>query len=81
MTGRHAAPLDRRPGDLLVRVGGVVFGLGVVGVVLILVPFLTGSRRDAPTSLDLVALLLPVGFGLALLGLLRGVRSHRKDPR
>lgn len=79
MTGRHDAPLDRRPGDLLVRAGAVVFGLGVIGVVLVLVPFLTGSRRDAPTSLDLVALLLLVGFGLALLGLLRGVMSHRKS--
>ncbi len=81
MTGRHDAALNRRPGDLLVRTGAAVFGLGVVGVVLILVTFLTGSRRDAPTSLDLVALLLPVGFGMALLGLLRGVRSHRKSDR
>lgn len=81
MTGRHDAPLDRRPGDLLVRTGAAVFGLGVVGVVLILVPFLTGSRRDAPTSLDLVALLLPVGFGMALVGLFRGVRSHRTSDR
>lgn len=76
MTARHEAPRDRRPGDVLVRAGALVFAVGVVGVTLILVPFLAGTRRDAPMSLDLMALLLPVGFGLALLGLLRGARAH-----
>lgn len=71
---RHAAPRSRRRGDLLVRGGAVLFAIGVVAVLAILVPFLTGARSDAPTALDLVALLLPVGLGLALLGLLRGAR-------
>ncbi len=73
---RHAAPPTRAPGDVLVRTGAVIFGVGVVGVLLILVPFLLGSRDSAPLALDLLALLLPVGFGLALLGLLRGARAH-----
>jgi len=51
-----------------------VFAVGVVAVLAILVPFLAGARSDAPAALDLVALLLPVGLGLALLGLLRGAR-------
>ena len=76
VTARHAAPRERRPGELLVRVGAAVFAVGVVGITLILVPFLAGTRRDAPTVLDLAALLLPVGFGLALLGLVRSARSH-----
>ncbi len=77
MPARHAAARRRRPGDLLVRVGAVVFALGVLAVLAILIPFLTGARRSAPASLDLLALLLPLGLGLALLGLLRSARSHQ----
>ncbi len=67
----------RRPGDLLVRVGAVVFAIGVVAVLLIVVPFFLGHGQS-PLPLNLLALLLPVGLGLALLGLLRGARSaHR----
>ena len=73
---RHSAPRRRRPGDLLVRAGAVLFAVGAVGVLLAVVPFLTGARDDAPLALDVVALLLPVGFGLALLGLLRSSRAH-----
>jgi hypothetical protein len=73
---RHAAPRTRQPGDLLVRAGALLFAVGVVGALLILVPFLVGERGSAPIALDLMALALPAGFGLALLGLLRGARSH-----
>ncbi len=73
---RHAASAARRPGDVLVRLGAAVFAVGVVGVLLILVPFLLGDHGSAPVALDLLALLLPVGFGLALLGLFRSARSH-----
>ena len=73
---RHAASDSPRPGDLLVRAGALVFAAGVVGVLLIVVPFLTGDRASAPFVLDALALLLPAGLGLALLGLLRGARSH-----
>lgn len=76
MTTRHAAPREPRPGDLLVRLGAGIFAVGVIGIVAILVPFLAGTRRDAPAGLDLLALLLPLGFGLALLGLFRSARSH-----
>ncbi len=58
------------------RAGAVVFAAGTVGVLLILVPFLSGDRTSTPFVLDALALLLPAGFGLALLGLLRGARSH-----
>jgi hypothetical protein len=68
---RHAAP--DQPGGGLVRAGAVLFGLGVLGVLTVLVPFLLG-RDDAPLWTTLLASLLPVGLGLALLGLLRGAR-------
>lgn len=71
---RHAAP--DLPGGGLVRAGAVVFGIGVLGVLSVLVPFLLG-RDDAPLWTTLLASLLPVGLGLALIGLLRGARRQR----
>jgi hypothetical protein len=71
---RHAAP--DQPGGGLVRAGAVLFGIGVLGVLAVVVPFLLG-REDAPLWTTLVASLLPVGLGLALLGLLRGARARR----
>ena len=68
---------EPRPGDTLVRVGAGVFALGLVGVLLVVVPFFLG-HGEAPLPLDLLALLLPVGFGLALLGLLRGTRHPQQ---
>ena len=62
----------------MVRAGAAVFALGVVGVLLAVVPFLLG-RQDAPSWTALLASLLPVGLGLALLGLLRGARAGRRS--
>jgi hypothetical protein len=59
-----------KAGDLLVRSGAAVFGVGTVAVLAILVPFFLGHGHDAPTALNLLALLLPAGLGLALLGVL-----------
>ena len=68
------ASSDRQPGDLLVRAGAVVFVVGVLAVLAVVVPFLLGGEGEAPLALNLLALLLPVGLGTALLGLLRGTR-------
>lgn len=59
------------------RAGAVVFGVGVVGVLLAVVPFFFG-RQDAPSWTALTASLLPVGLGVALVGLLRGARAGRR---
>ena len=75
MPARHAAGSE--PGDRLVRIGALVFGLGILGVLAVVVPFLLG-RDDAPLWTTLLASLLPVGLGLALLGLLRGARARRR---
>ena len=75
--GRHAAPDDPRPGERLVRIGAVVFAVGVVGVLLAVVPFFFG-RQNAPSWVALTASLLPVGLGLALVGLLVGARARRR---
>ena len=76
MSARHGAPDDARPGERLVRLGAVLFAVGIVGILLVVVPFLLG-RDDAPLWTTLVASLLPVGLGVALLGLLLGARSRR----
>ena len=76
MSARHAAP--DVPGSGLVRAGALLFGLGVLGVLAVVVPFLLG-RDDAPLWTTLLASLLPVGLGLALLGLLRGARARRRS--
>ena len=77
MTGRHAAPDSARPGERLVRLGALLFGLGILGVIAVVVPFLLG-RDDAPLWTTLLALLLPLGLGVALLGLLVGGYARRR---
>ena len=80
MTARHAASTPRQPGDGLVRLGALVFGLGVVGVLVVLVSFLLGDQ-DASLWSTLLASLLPVGLGMSLGGLLRGARVRRRAAR
>lgn len=65
-----------KAGEFLVRTGAVVFAVGLLAVLAIVVPYFLGHGNDAPTAVNLLALLLPVGLGLALLGLLRGVRAE-----
>jgi hypothetical protein len=77
MTGRHAAPQADEPGERLVRFGALLFGLGLLGVLAVVVPFLLG-RQNAPLWTTLLASLLPVGLGLSLLGLLWGARTRRR---
>jgi len=64
-----------------VRVGAAVFAAGVLAVVVVVVPFLlTGRTVDG--RLPVVAgSLLPLGFAIALVGLLRGARTARRDGR
>ena len=79
MTARHASADRSRPGDGLVRAGAVVFAVGLVAVVLSVVPSVLSGD---PARLPLVVVagsLLPLGFGIALLGLLRGARTGRRD--
>lgn len=70
-------PFDRAgPRDRLVAVGAVLFGIGLLATLITVVPLFIGSSRF-PVAVYLVAMLGPVGFGLALLGLLRAARARR----
>lgn len=69
-------PGDRRePGERLVLVGAGVFAVGLLAVVAVVAGFLLGGD-NAPLALTELSLLLPVGLGLALLGLLRRARRR-----
>lgn len=71
--------MSKPPGGapLLVRAGVVLFALGLIAVVVIFALFASGAH-DLPLWLNLAAMLAPVGFGLALLGLFRQARRPGK---
>ena len=77
MSGRHATS-DARPGDRLVRVGALLFVIGVLGVLGVVVPYFL--ERDDPAVFSVLSVLAPLGLAVALLGLLRGARADRRLP-
>lgn len=88
--GQHE--VEPRAGDRLVRVGAVVFGVGLVAIVVIFVPFAIdliryGARRaqtarnERGVALNLATFLVCVGLGIALVGLLRQARESRAKAR
>jgi UDP-N-acetylmuramyl pentapeptide phosphotransferase/UDP-N-acetylglucosamine-1-phosphate transferase len=81
MTAKAPSPSGRTPaGERLVRVGGVLFVVGVLAAALTVAPFLTGGER-LPTAAYVASMLAPVGFGLALTGIVRDIRARRRDRR
>jgi hypothetical protein len=78
---RGTAPADpdvHTAGDLLVRIGAIIFVVGAVGTLATLAPLLLGSR-PLPTAAYLVSMLMGVGFALALAGLLRSALAQRRQ--
>jgi Na+/proline symporter len=66
-------PVTRRRASPLVRVGMIAFAIGVVAVGVIMVLFASGAE-DLPLALNLTAMLAPVGFGVAMVGVWREAR-------
>ena len=77
---RTPAPRRTGRGDRLVALGAIVFTVGLLATLVTMVPFFIGSD-PFPTAVYLIALLAPVGFALALAGLLRAARSPRDPSR
>lgn len=75
MTGPGQARLDA-----LARVGGLLGVVGALALGLILGRHFSGSPAPG-TWAYLVAMLLPVGLGLALLGLLGTARARARRHR
>ncbi|QMU67493.1 hypothetical protein [Streptacidiphilus sp. P02-A3a] len=66
-------------GDSLVRVGAILFLIGAVATVVTVAPlFLHLSRL--PTAAYFVCMVMPLGFAVALLGLLKSARGQRRSP-
>lgn len=62
----------------LVPVAVVIFGVGLIALAAIFVLFVTG-RHDLPVWLNASAgVLVPLGFALALIGLVREARHRVK---
>jgi hypothetical protein len=66
-------------GDVLVRVGAIVFLVGAVGTVATVAPLLLGTRR-LPTPAYFVSMLMGAGLAVALAGLLRAALAQRTPP-
>ncbi|WP_055585305.1 hypothetical protein [Peterkaempfera griseoplana] len=66
----------RKPGDALVRAGAVVFAVGAVATVATFIPLFLDLTR-LPTAAYWLSMLMPAGFLVALLGLLRAARAQR----
>ncbi|MDJ0345185.1 hypothetical protein QMK19_33750 [Streptomyces sp. H10-C2] len=69
---------SRGAGDLLVRVGAIVFFVGAVGTLATMAPLVLGSD-PLPTPAYLVSMLMGVGFALALGGLLRSALAQKRQ--
>lgn len=68
----------QRAGDLLVRVGAVLFMIGALATLATLTPLFIGAH-PLPTAAYLVSMLMGVGFALALAGLLRSALEQRRQ--
>ena len=75
------APQGPQPGDRLVQVGAAVFAVGLVAVVLVFAPALLADRVPPFPAVVTALSLLPLGFALALVGLLRSARTGRREAR
>jgi hypothetical protein len=64
-------------GDLLVRIGAIVFLVGAVGTLATVAPLLLGTGR-LPTPAYFVSMLMGAGLAVALLGLLRSALAQRR---
>jgi hypothetical protein len=67
----------KQPGDALVRVGAILFLVGAVATVATVAPLFLGLT-PLPTAAYFVSMVMPLGFGVALVGLLRSARAQRR---
>ena len=63
------------------RAGAAVFVVGVLALVVAVVPSVLSGDAARLAPVVLAGSLLPLGFGVALLGLLRAARTSRRAAR
>jgi nitrate/nitrite transporter NarK len=64
-------------GDLLVRIGAILFMIGAIGTIVTVAPLLLGTS-PLPTPAYFVSMLMGVGLAVALVGLLRSALAQRQ---
>ncbi|MBR7675800.1 hypothetical protein [Streptomyces daliensis] len=69
-----------RAGDLLVRLGGVVFLLGAVATVVTVAPLFLGTE-PFPAPAYFVCMLMGAGFVLAAAGVVRSAAAQRRAAK
>ncbi|MFX4293201.1 hypothetical protein [Streptomyces bohaiensis] len=68
------------PGDLLVRVGGVIFAVGAVATLITFVPMFIGTE-PFPVAAYVVSMLMGLGFAVAGAGMARSIAAQRRRDR
>ncbi|MGW4893713.1 hypothetical protein ACWEQL_15825 [Kitasatospora sp. NPDC004240] len=68
------------PGDVLVKAGTIVFGLGALATLITFVPLFL-HRTPLPSAAYWLSMTMPLGFLFALAGLLLNVRAQRRRAR
>lgn len=69
-----------RSGDLLVRIGAIVFLVGAVATLATVAPLFLGAD-PLPSAAYFVCMLMGVGFLLAAAGVLRSIAEQRRQAR
>ncbi|KAA6214550.1 MULTISPECIES: hypothetical protein [Streptomyces] len=67
-------------GDLLVRIGAIVFLIGAVATLATVTPLFIGAD-PLPSVFYWVCMLMGVGFVVAAAGVLRSVAAQRRQAR
>ncbi|WP_030057100.1 MULTISPECIES: hypothetical protein [Streptomyces] len=65
------------PGDVYVKAGAIVFGLGALATLATFVPLFL-HLTPLPTAAYWLSMLMPAGFLAALTGLLLNARAQRR---
>ncbi|MFJ5885409.1 hypothetical protein [Kitasatospora cineracea] len=68
------------PGDVLVRVGGIVFGIGTLATIATVTPLVL-DLTPLPTFAYWLSMLMPLGLLVALVGLFANARSSSRRRR
>ncbi|MET9418465.1 hypothetical protein ABZY03_30600 [Streptomyces klenkii] len=69
-----------RAGDLLVRIGAIVFLVGAVATLATVAPLFLGAD-PLPPAAYFVCMLMGVGFLIAGAGVLRSIADQRRQAR
>lgn len=73
-------PDEARPGDALVRTGGIVFIVGAVATLVTMAPLFLHTD-PFPSYAWAVCMLMGVGFAVSAAGVLRSAAAQRKAAR